>query len=142
MDVLLHVPGQVEVDDVLHVGDVQTSGRHRRRHDDRGLPGLESKLKGSVKDYIIGNNYVTEVTRVSQQQDWFGTISQYNYGSKSFLVSFLGRVSPPERLLALALRPVPVDAGDGEPFPVEELIQRVRALLSLNEDQSSTSLQF
>ena len=51
-------------------------------------------------------------------------------------------VSPPERLLALALRPVPVDAGDGEPFPVEELIQRVRALLSLNEDQSSTSLQF
>ena len=51
-------------------------------------------------------------------------------------------VSPPERLLALALRPVPVDAGDGEPFPVEELIQRVRALLRLNEDQSSTSLQF
>ena len=50
--------------------------------------------------------------------------------------------SPPERLLALALRPVPVDAGDGEPFPVEELIQRVRALLCLNEDQSSTSLQF
>ena len=41
VDVLLHVPGQVEVDDVLHVGDVQTSGRHRRRHDDRGLPGLE-----------------------------------------------------------------------------------------------------
>ena len=57
-------------------------------------------------------------------------------------MSFLGRVSPPERLLALALRPVPVDAGDGEPFPVEELIQRVRALLSLNEDQSSTGLQF
>ena len=53
--VLLHVPGKVKVDDVLYVGDVHNPrdvpGRRPSRHDDRGLPSIEPKFKGSVKDF-------------------------------------------------------------------------------------------
>ena len=41
VNILLHVSGQVKVDDVLHVGDVQSSSCHGSRHDDRSLTGLE-----------------------------------------------------------------------------------------------------
>ena len=36
VNVLLNVTGQVKVDYVLHVGDVQTSGRHLEEHNERG----------------------------------------------------------------------------------------------------------
>jgi len=45
-----------------------------------------------------------------------------------------------ERLLPLALGAVPVDGGDGESLPVEELVQLVRALLRLHEDQGAAGL--
>lgn len=41
MDVLLHVARHVEVDDVLHVGDVEATGGDGRGYDDRGLATLE-----------------------------------------------------------------------------------------------------
>ena len=41
MDILLHVSGQVKVDDVLDVGDVETSSRYSSGHDDRSLASLE-----------------------------------------------------------------------------------------------------
>ena len=39
--VLLHVPGKVVVDDVLHVGDVKTTGSDGSGHENRGLSRLE-----------------------------------------------------------------------------------------------------
>ena len=41
MDVLLDVTGHVKVNDVLHIGDIKTSGSHCGRHNDGGLAGLE-----------------------------------------------------------------------------------------------------
>lgn len=42
VDVLLHVRGQVEVDDVLHVRDVETASGDRRRHQDGSLARAEA----------------------------------------------------------------------------------------------------
>ena len=41
VDVLLDITGHVKVDDVLHVGDIKTSGSHRSSHNDGRLTGLE-----------------------------------------------------------------------------------------------------
>jgi hypothetical protein len=43
-------------------------------------------------------------------------------------------------LLTLALGAVPVDGGDGESLPVQELVQLVSALLCLNKHQRAASL--
>ena len=40
--VLLHVSRQVKVDDVLHVGDVQTTSSDSGGHDDRSLTSFKS----------------------------------------------------------------------------------------------------
>ena len=56
-------------------------------------------------------------------------------------VEFVCEDSPPEGLLPLALSSVPVDAGDGEALPVEEVVQLVRSLLGLNEHEGATCLE-
>ena len=52
MHVFLHVTGHVEVDDVLHVRDVEPSGRHGRGHDDRGLAALEAPGRRRVTSRV------------------------------------------------------------------------------------------
>ena len=42
MHILLHVAGHVEVDHMLHVGDVKASSGHCCGNDDRGLTALEA----------------------------------------------------------------------------------------------------
>ena len=56
-------------------------------------------------------------------------------------LEFVCEDSPPEGLLPLTLSSVPVDAGDGEALPVEEVVQLVRSLLGLNEHEGATCLE-
>ena len=48
VNVLLHVAGHVEVDDMFHVGDVQTSGGHGCGHYDGGLATFEPETQKSI----------------------------------------------------------------------------------------------
>ena len=45
MHILLHVAGHVEVDHMLHVGDVKASSCHCCGNDDRGLTALKAPEK-------------------------------------------------------------------------------------------------
>ena len=57
MDILLHVSRQVKVDDVLHVGDVQTSGGNSSGHYDGGLTSLEPEHKNvNIMAYMTEDN--------------------------------------------------------------------------------------
>ena len=49
--------------------------------------------------------------------------------------------SPSEGLLPLSLSSVPMDTGDGEALPVEEVVQLVRSLLGLNKHEGATCLE-
>ena len=50
------------------------------------------------------------------------------------------KFSPSEGLFPLPLCPVSVDAGDGEALPVEEVVQLIGSLLSLNKHKGAASL--
>ena len=41
MNVFIHIAGKVVVNDLLHMGDVEATGRDRRSNADRLLAGLE-----------------------------------------------------------------------------------------------------
>ncbi len=138
MHVVVNVGGQVIVDDVGHVRDVQATGSHVCGHQHRGAPRAEAAqgLHGGGP----GGAGVSEIGGWAPNAGlaWGGMPwSLHGPGARESrrLAGKLGGKSSGTHRLALGLGAVAVDGGGGQAVAAEEVLERISTLLGLHEDQ-------